>query len=168
MYTHLLVGLDGSLEAERVLEHAEALAGAFGSRVTLLRATVSAEMLVSESVAGDAGIGQVAPIIDPEPVIEAEEANAHEYLESVLRRLRLRQPNLNVDTETPEGPPDTAIVERAKALGVDLILMTTHGRSGIGRVVFGSTADAVLRHAPCPVLLVRISADANGHKATSA
>jgi universal stress protein A len=38
-----------------------------------------------------------------------------------------------------------------------MILMTTHGRSGLGRLFFGSVADAVLRHAPCPVLLVRIS-----------
>jgi nucleotide-binding universal stress UspA family protein len=49
------------------------------------------------------------------------------------------------------------IVERARELGISLILMTTHGRSGLGRLVFGSIADSVLRHAACPVLLVRIT-----------
>ena len=49
------------------------------------------------------------------------------------------------------------IVERAAALRTGLIVMTTHGRSGLGRMVFGRVADSALRHAPCPVLLVRIS-----------
>jgi nucleotide-binding universal stress UspA family protein len=54
------------------------------------------------------------------------------------------------------------IVERAEALGVSLILMTTHGRSGLGRAIFGSTADSVLRHAHCPVLLVRTPHETEG------
>ena len=65
--------------------------------------------------------------------------------------------HLTVNTEHPEGPAADEIVKRATELGVSLILMTTHGRSGLGRVVFGSTADSVLRHAPCPVLLVRVT-----------
>jgi nucleotide-binding universal stress UspA family protein len=56
----------------------------------------------------------------------------------------------------PAGDPAAAIVERSEALRVSLILMTTHGRGGLGRLVFGSTADAVLRRAQCPLLLIRI------------
>ena len=154
MYERILVALDGSPAAERVLAHAEALATAFGSRITLLRATVSAEMVLAQSGAGDAAVGQITPALDPEPVLEADQETATQYLDRVAASLKQR--NVNVESETPEGPADTVIVERAAAMDAGLILMTTHGRSGLGRMVFGSTADSVLRHAPCPVLLVRI------------
>jgi nucleotide-binding universal stress UspA family protein len=157
MYDHLLVALDGSPAAERVLEHAEALATAFGSTITLLRATISPEMVITETAGGDGTVGDLAPSLDPEPIVEADEQSATEYLTGVLERLRQR--NLTVNVEHVEGPADQVIVERATALGVNLILMTTHGRGGLGRVFFGSVADAVLRHAPCPVLLVRIACE---------
>jgi nucleotide-binding universal stress UspA family protein len=153
MYEHLLVALDGSEAAEQVLQHAEALAGSFKSTITLLRAIVSAETLLAQSAAGPS-VGEVAPPMDPTPVIEAEEESAEEYLGGIERRLR--QKGLTVNSEHPEGPASDVIVERARELGVSLILMTTHGRGGLGRLVFGSTADSVLRHAECPVLLVRV------------
>ena len=149
------MALDGSHAAERVLQHAEALALAFGSQVTLVRATLSPEMVIAQSGAGDAGVGQVGAAMDPEPVLEADHDTALQYLNGLASGLRSR--GVNISVETPEGPASTAIVERASALGVSLILMTTHGRSGIGRMVFGSTADSVLRHAACPVLMVRVS-----------
>jgi nucleotide-binding universal stress UspA family protein len=138
-----------------VLEHTEALATAFGSTVTLLRATISAEVLLAET-AGPENVGDVAPIIDPTPIIEAEKESAAEYLERVSAQLRQRGV-AQVTIEEPEGPPADAIVRRAQDLGASLILMTTHGRSGLGRMFFGSVADSVLRHAPCPVLLVRVA-----------
>ena len=155
MYEHLLVALDGSPAAERVLQHAEPLALAFHSQVTLLRATLSPEMVIAQTGAADAGVGQIGTAMNPEPVLEADHDSAAQYLEGLAAGLRSR--GVNVSAETPEGPANTAIVERASALGASLILMTTHGRCGIGRMVFGSTADSVLRHAACPVLLVRIT-----------
>jgi nucleotide-binding universal stress UspA family protein len=155
MYEQLLVALDGSPAAERVVDHAAALASAFGSTITLLRATISAEMFIAETAGGDATVGQVGPTLDPTPVLEADRDSAIDYLNGVAARLRQR--NLKVNTEHPEGSANQVIVDRAKALGATLILMTTHGRGGLGRMVFGSVADSVLRHAPCPVLLVRIT-----------
>ena len=155
MYEHLLVALDGSQAAERVLEHAEALAGQFGSTITLLRATISTEMVLAEAAPANAGIGAIPAIQDPEPIVEADHASAVEYLDNVAKRLRSSGCTVNV--ETPQGPADQVIVDRAKDLGVSLILTSTHGRSGLGRVVFGSVADSVLRHAESPVLLVRIT-----------
>jgi nucleotide-binding universal stress UspA family protein len=157
MYEHLLVALDGSPHAERVLEHTKALAKAFGSTITLLRATVSAEILFAETAGAGQTVGDISPVMDPTPILEADREAAAEYLESVAARLR--QHNLTVNVEIVEGPAADEIVERAQALNVSLILMTTHGRSGLGRVLFGSTADAVLRHASCPVLLVRVTAE---------
>ena len=164
MYEQLLVALDGSPAAERVLDHVMALASAFGSHVTLLRATVSPEMVLAEEGVGDATTGQLAPTIDPEPIINADADTAVSYLSDVAARLRSR--NVNVSMEHPGGPASQVIVERAAELGASLILMTTHGRSGLGRAIFGSVADDVLRHAPCPVLIVRIPHD--DAKATAA
>ena len=155
MYGHLLVALDGSPAAERVVEHAQALATAFGSKVTLLRASVSAETLLAETASAAQAAGDIAPVLDPTPIVEIDHEAATEYLHGIATRLR--QHNIDVATESPEGPAADEIVDRARALGASLILMTTHGRGGLGRVIFGSTADSVLRHAPCPVLLVRIS-----------
>ena len=155
MYEQLLVALDGSPAAEQVLVHAEALARAFHSTLTLLRATVAPEMLIAESTTADAGVGQMAPTLDPTPLLEAERSSAIDYLERVARPLRDK--GLRVNTEYPPGPANEAVVERASAIGASLILMTTHGRSGFGRMVFGSVADSVLRHASCPVLLVRVA-----------
>jgi nucleotide-binding universal stress UspA family protein len=154
MYEHVLVALDGSSTAERVLEHAEALAGAFHSTVTLVRVTVSAETLMAETASPGSSVGEVGMMVDPTPILEADRADATEYLDSVAQRLR--QVGVTVNTDRPEGPAAEQIVARATALGVTLILMTTHGRSGLGRLVFGSVADSVLRHAPCPVLIVRV------------
>jgi universal stress protein A len=53
------------------------------------------------------------------------------------------------------GVPHDVIVGTAKSLGVDLIIMGTHGRLGLKRLVLGSVAENVVRHAPCPVLTVR-------------
>jgi nucleotide-binding universal stress UspA family protein len=158
MYEQLLVALDGSPAAEHVLEHAEALASAFGSTVTLLRATVSVETILAET-AGAETIGEIAPVIDPTPIVEADHDTAAEYLNGIAARLRQR--NLKVNTEVPEGEPAEVIVRRAGEIRASLILMTTHGRSGLKRLVFGSVADSVLRHAPCPVLLVRVPEEAD-------
>jgi nucleotide-binding universal stress UspA family protein len=155
MYEHLLVALDGSPAAERVVEHTEALATAFGSTVTLLRATVSAEQLLAET-AGPENVGDVTPMIDPTPIVAADKESAAEYLQRVAARLQ-RAGITRLTMEEPEGPPADAIVRRASELGVSLILMTTHGRSGLGRLFFGSVADSVLRHASCPVLIVRVT-----------
>jgi nucleotide-binding universal stress UspA family protein len=159
MFEHLLVALDGSPAAERVLEHAEALADAFHSTITLLRATISAEMVVAETAGGETIVGEVAATVDPTPILDADRSAAEEYLNAIAQRLRRR--NLTVNQEHPPGPANQVIVERAAALGVSLILMTTHGRGGLGRVVFGSTADSVLRHTTCPVLLVRVTDEAD-------
>jgi nucleotide-binding universal stress UspA family protein len=154
MYAHLLVALDGSEAAEQALPHVQALAEKFGSTVTLLRTVVPVETIMAETSTAGPAVGEVAPPMDPTPIIEAEESSATSYLTGIERRLR--ELGIDVRVEHPEGNASDVIVERATELHADLILMTTHGRTGLGRIVFGSTAEAVLRHAPCPVLIVRI------------
>jgi nucleotide-binding universal stress UspA family protein len=94
--------------------------------------------------------------VDPELIdetVQSEEGEAQSYLEHIANALR--QHGLTVRTECPQGAPVEAIVKTARQGQADLIALTSHGRSGLQRLVFGSVADGVLRRAPCPVLLVR-------------
>jgi len=147
MYEQILVALDGSKIAEQVLPHVEALAEKFGSTLLLLRAT---PLLSSASVAASSPQ-------DPTSVHDAEQQAAESYLSAVVEQLRAK--GHTVRPELARGAPAEQIVEHARATGADLIAMTTHGRSGLGRLVFGSVAGEVLPNAPCPVLLVRARED---------
>jgi nucleotide-binding universal stress UspA family protein len=152
-YGHIMIPLDGSQLAEQVLPHVEPLAEKFGSRVTLLRAVSPDE----DTFLAGASVGVVTvgiPATEPEPVTQERRLRASRYLETIKADLEAR--GLAIDCEQPEGSsPADIIVGQARRLGVDLIAMATHARSGVDRAVFGSVADAVLRSAPCPVLLVR-------------
>lgn len=66
----------------------------------------------------------------------------------------LRRPGLSVETRCSEGYPSEAIVEEARTVGADLIVMGTHGRTGLAHLLLGSNAERVVEHAPCPVLTV--------------
>lgn len=151
MYERILVALDGSELSEQILPHVEALARAFKSTLILLRATTPPEVLISEFNAALAA--GVPAIVDSTPLVEDELREVQEYLDKVSSRLR--EADLAVQTEHPAGPAARAIVQRAQELGVELIAMTTHGRGGLGRLIFGSVADEVLKTATCPILLVR-------------
>ena len=155
MYERIVVALDGSEVAERVLTYVEPLAEKFGAAVSLVRATAPLESGPAAQVAMESG-----GTIDPVPLVEAERREAAEYLERVVDRLRAR--GLSVTAAQPEGAAAESIVEHARGARADLIAMTTHGRSGLGRLVLGSVADAVMRNAACPVLLVRVSEETRG------
>jgi nucleotide-binding universal stress UspA family protein/CBS domain-containing protein len=152
-YEHIMIALDGSQLAEQVLPHVAPLAEKFGSRLTLLRAiSPDEDVFLAGASVGAVAVG--VPTTELEPLTQEKRLRASQYLETIKARLEAR--GLTVDCEQPEGlPPADIIVGRARRLGVDLIAMATHARSGVDRVVFGSVADAVLRSAPCPVLLVR-------------
>lgn len=155
MYKQILVALDGSALAEGVLTHAEWLAEKSGAKVRLLRAVTSLERIVAESSQFVAPSGVMMPELDAVELVAAERAEAESYLARVTARLRAR--GIEVEVTTPEGPPEQLILDAAREWPSDLILMTTHGRSGLGRLVFGSVAEGVLRNSSCPVLLVRVS-----------
>ena len=153
MYDKILLPLDGSEFAERIIPQVEPLAEKLGSELILLQVTTSFETLIAETTPGMAGSGGMS--MDPTPIVEAEQAASGEYLAGLAARLSAK--GFKVSVEHPTGHGARTIIERAQALGVNLIAMTTHGRSGIGRLVFGSVAEEVLRHAQCPVLIVRLT-----------
>jgi len=89
----------------------------------------------------------------PPDLAEKVRAAASERLEAALSRVRAA--GLEGDAEVDSGRAAEVIVERAAALGVDLIAMGTRGNSGFKHLLLGSVAERVLRTAPCPVLTVR-------------
>jgi nucleotide-binding universal stress UspA family protein len=147
MYRRILVPLDGSALAEAALPHAATLATHFQSSLTLLQVATPAAVASSTLAApgADAALALEA--------IEASEQAAKEYLAAIAQQPELR--GIAVQMEVVEGIPAREIVRRAKAGDVDMIVMSTHGRSGIERLVFGSVADQVLREAGLPILLIR-------------
>jgi len=143
-YNHILVALDGSEAAEQILPHVQVLQRKMGSHVTLISVVSLLQGLLPEPSHADL-----------EPVLREVEGETQSYLKGVVNRLQ--QDGAVVDFECPEGAPADTIVRRATELQVDLLALTTRGRGGIERTLFGSVADKVLRTAPCPILLVRLS-----------
>lgn len=154
----VLVPLDGSKLAELSIAHAAALAAAWGAKVELLRVTTSAEAFrgrLADSARGRTAFGDPTEALADE-FAQAEDEEADAYLDRMRRRLALDHPEARpVRTlHLQHEDPAQAIIERADAGGT-LVVMTTHGRSGIGRMVLGSVTDQVLRHGHAPVLVVR-------------
>jgi nucleotide-binding universal stress UspA family protein len=151
-FRRILVALDGSRFAERVLPSTESLAQRFGATVTLIQAIPPiAEPALAEG-SRDV-LSEERPM--PLPIVDEMRAHAESYLRSVREALEAR--GLKVDADCPEGEASEVILRRARQLGADLIAITTHGRTGVDRMMFGSVAEEVQRHAPCPVLLVRVN-----------
>lgn len=154
MYKHILVPLDGARAGARAIDHAEALATQYGSAVSLLR-VVPPERLAGASM-GTAETMASAQILYEE--IEREEGahlrQARSYLNA--RRRALEKAGVKeVHTYCVKGDPAAVILDYAKRQKVDLIVMTTRGRSGISRALLGSVADQVIRSAIAPVLVIK-------------
>jgi nucleotide-binding universal stress UspA family protein len=86
----------------------------------------------------------------------AEGKRAPHDVEAAVKLLKQRAPELKTSKAVLEGSPKHRIVEEAERWKADLIVMGSHGRSPIGRFLLGSVADAVVRHAPCSVEIVRL------------
>lgn len=151
-YGRILVALDGSILAEHVLRSVEPLAQKFGSRVTLLRVIMPVQApQLAEVAAGAVSATQPAAGVS---ITETLRREAMGYLAGV--ESRLAHEGLIVESECLEGPPSELILRRARQLNVDLIALTTHGRTGVDRLLLGSVAEDIVRRAPCPVHLVRV------------
>jgi nucleotide-binding universal stress UspA family protein len=140
----MLVPLDGSALAESVLEHVQAFARLTGASVTLVQVVESLESLIELAASWEFSNASAERQ-------EALERTAQVYLTGVARRQAAA--GLAVRTRIVVGPPAETIIQTAHEY--DLIAMATHGRSGLGRWVFGSVTDRVLRGATVPVLLIR-------------
>jgi nucleotide-binding universal stress UspA family protein len=145
MYKEILVPLDGSELAEAAVPHALELAKAFGAQVALFS--------VVEPIGVYPQPGVVGPVVSIAVNVEEEMENIRQYLEKVADRLKAE--GIRVQRVVREGDPASLICDYAQESKADVIVMSTHGRSGIQRWVYGSVADRVLRGAKIPVLLIR-------------
>jgi len=134
----ILVPLDGSILAEAALAPAVEFARNNGAKLVLLRAAEA----------------HALPMADPTAAQVEAVSRADEYLAEVRGRVT-RVGAANVEISVWYGSPAEAIVEAAQYRKADLIVMSSHGRSGLGRLVLGSVAETVLRATAVPILLIR-------------
>ncbi len=141
MYKRAIVPLDGSTVAEGIIPFILEIATPLDLEVRLLCVVVPATPAVVEA----------GPVIVERTEDLCVEAEA--YLTPISTRLRAG--GVRVSTEVRRGEPVAEILAGAKETRADLIIMTTHGRTGFGRLLFGSVAEGVLRQADVPVFLMR-------------
>jgi nucleotide-binding universal stress UspA family protein len=142
VYKRVLVPLDGSEPGESVLPFLTDIAGPLDMTIVLLRVI---EPLAPTVV--DAGHGTVDDV-------DARRRDAVEYLAPLAVGLRAR--GIATTTTIRVGRAEDEILAAARTEGADLIAMSTHGRSGLGRLLFGSVAEQVLRRGEVPVFLMRM------------
>jgi nucleotide-binding universal stress UspA family protein len=139
----ILVPIDFSECSRKALLYALALARQFGGAIRLVHVIEAAYLM------GDFGAVDYAAL----------EADLRTEAEKQLRRLA----EAEIGTSVPcamtirSGRPATEIAEAAREFEADLVVIATHGRTGLKHVLLGSVAENVVRHAPCPVLTVRES-----------
>ncbi len=140
MIDHILVPLDGSSLAECVLRHTVAIGRAMGSRVTLLRAIVRSPEDVQSRAVDPLGW-------------HMRKSEADIYLDEIAAKLR--DAGLETDTVLVEGNAAERIIQRARQEDVDLIVMSSHGRSGLSEWNINSVVQKVILRAYVPTLIVR-------------
>ena len=140
----ILVPTDFSEHSQTALLYAAALAEKFAAEIYLLHAVQDLALFIPEAVS-------VAPPIAPD--IEQLTAAVRTALERQVEENHLK--GLTIHCAVREGAPHDEILLFARENDVDLIIMGTHGHSGLAHVLLGSVTEKVVRKAPCPVLTVR-------------
>jgi nucleotide-binding universal stress UspA family protein/uncharacterized protein YrrD len=163
VFTRVIVPLDGSAVAERALEYGPEIAKRFDARLVLLQAYAGENQTV-RTIALMPAEPVTAPL-DPRTIETMTEAarlaeqEARAYLESKARDFAAT--GLSVDTVLVDDAAADAIVNEANREPGALVVMCTHGRGGLERLVFGSTARAVMERVQAPILLIRVYASAD-------
>jgi nucleotide-binding universal stress UspA family protein len=148
MYRRVVVPLDGSPLAEGILPFILEIAGPLDLEVRLVRVV---QPLAPEVIEGARHV-----VLED---VEGRLAEARSYLEPLAAALEAK--GVRTEIAVRHGLPPREIVAAAHEMKADLIAMTTHGRSGLGRLLFGSVAEAVLRQADVPVFLMRLTEQAS-------
>lgn len=142
MYQGLLLPTDGSDGVEQITEHAGSLARQYDATVHVLSIADTRNRFEGPSI----GLG--ADAWD-----DAEHERAREAVEDAVTAL---PDDVSVDRAVESGVPHAAILEYVETADVDVVVMGTHGRTGIDHYLIGSVAERVVRQSPVPVLTVRI------------
>lgn len=141
-YKKILVPLDGSETSEAILPEIEKLASFLGASICLLHVVPPPLFPIS-----------MEPMVQYDTITEAFTKGAQAYLRKIERRLR--EKGFTVEGKLEHGNEAQHILEHCEREDIDLVAMSTHGRSGVRRWLLGSVAEKVVRHATKPILLVR-------------
>lgn len=161
MYKKILLPLDGSDLSHQAIPHAVAVATGIGAEVVLLQVVDSVAHIISETTPAT-----IEPIPSGELTVEIAESAVAAQREAAQADLDSVASQIvdggidaaRISTEVIEGNASQAIEQAVERLGCDLVIIATHGRSGIKRVLLGSVADHVARNTPdAAVLLIRPS-----------
>jgi nucleotide-binding universal stress UspA family protein len=144
----VLIGYDGSDYADAAIDDLKWAGLPETTDAIVLSAVEWPTMLAMRSW------GMVETDFSPEWIKRIEQAQ--QLAETGADRLRKLFPKWNIEVEPAGGEPADMILEKARTWPADLIVVGTHGRNAVGRVVLGSVSMKVLRHAPCSVRVVRI------------
>lgn len=149
MYKRILVPLDGSTRAEKILPHVEALA-APSATIILLQVV---EPSMAEFAMGTDMMVSAQEMQIYWKALQAAEESAKAYL--AKKQTQWRRKKFKVKTSVQRGAAVNAILKTAQKEKVDLVAMASHGRSGLTRVFYGSVANGVLHKIERPLLLIR-------------
>jgi nucleotide-binding universal stress UspA family protein len=147
MYKTILVPLDGSKLAETALPHAESLATQYGATLILL--TVVSAPPIAGREPSDIGLFQQN--------MDDLRKEAERYLKGL--KGEFREKRIEVEIRVGLDPVVAEIVHTAEERAVDLVIIASHGRSGLGRFFFGSVAAGVLNRIERPLMVIRSSED---------
>jgi nucleotide-binding universal stress UspA family protein len=144
--TRVLVPVDFSPSSRAALEYAAFVADAFGATVVVLHVWEPPGYVGPDTLA-------LLPVAAAQPGWEETRGEVLREVEAFLGPAGARPRRLEVRVEA--GEPSDVILAAAAKGGADLVVIGTHGRTGLTRLLLGSVAEAVLRRAPCPVLTLR-------------
>jgi nucleotide-binding universal stress UspA family protein len=147
----VLIPLDGTPLAEKILDQATGLASSMQAEVLLLRVIQPMRPGMPEPTSGNIPSAVFEKL---EAVIQERRREAAAYLDKIAQTLRSSSRTVRTCVVSHHQPA-VAILSKARAEGVDLIAIETHGREGLGRLLLGSVADKVIRGASIPVLVHR-------------
>lgn len=149
MFKKIMVGLDGSSLARQAIPYAVMEAKQNNAQILLCR-TVSELAVISPNLPGSPGL----PIRPAAKEVQEQFRMAEKYLEAEAAELK-EKTGIEVETDVSLGMEGGAIIKAAADNDIDLIVLSTHGSSGLERVVFGSTANYVVRESGIPNLVIR-------------
>ena len=149
MYSNIVCAIDGSDLSTKAFTHAIALAGKLGARLTAVTVTDPSIIIAP---------GAEMMMVDTSSILaeldKAKEESAKGVREDATRLASAAGISLATH-HVPDLPAAEGIIRHAKTAGADLIVMGSHGRRGLGRLLLGSQAAEVLAHAEIPVLIIK-------------
>lgn len=158
MYKKVLLTHDGSDLAGQAIRHAAGIAKASGAEVVVLQVVDSVAQLMAQMTTGTIEPLPAGPLTAE--IAQESVSGQHQLAEQNLGHVRdalMQQGVEKVSMVVVEGRPEDAITQAVKDLGCDLVVISTHGRTGFRRAMMGSVADHVIRNTPgAPVLVVHL------------